>query len=362
MADKANRESGEETLNEAFEGLEREAPDWPARVIHWLRDPKSRKIRIPLGILFIVGSFLWFLPVLGLELLPIGLLLIAQDVPFLRKPVGKMMLWLERKWIEQRRELARKGAWSGYLLGFALSGFFDGILLHQVLQWHHLLLGVQAEPFQDMRVQVLADGLFHILMYAIAVAGLWSLWRGRESPDLLAGRKLMSHALIGFGILHVLDAVVAHWLLGIHRIKMASPDPLFWDLLWFVVFGLIPIAIGLLLGRAHNRRVAHAGRTASATLAIVVLVAGPFAALPPNATETDQVLVVVRPSEANRLLDGLHDVTGSIMWADRSAAVWVFSIGEHANARQLYDHGALFVTRSPAVLGCLAWTRSVAAQ
>lgn len=29
--------------------------------------------------------------------------------------------------------------WAGYLLGFALGGFFDGILLHQVLQWHHLL-------------------------------------------------------------------------------------------------------------------------------------------------------------------------------------------------------------------------------
>jgi hypothetical protein len=30
----------------------------------------SRKVRIPLGVLFIAGGLLWFLPVLGVELLP----------------------------------------------------------------------------------------------------------------------------------------------------------------------------------------------------------------------------------------------------------------------------------------------------
>ncbi len=263
------------------------------------------------------------------------------------------MLFLQPVGTEQRRTHSRKGAWSGYLLGFALSGFFDGILLHQVLQWHHLLLGVRSAPFQDMRVQILADGLFHLLMYMIAIAGLWSLWRGRESPDLIAGRKLLSHALIGFGVWHVLDAFVSHWLLGIHRIKMDSPNPLFWDLVWFALFGIAPLIAGWLLGRS-NRRIGRDGRAAAA-LAVSVVAAGPFAALPPS--DNGQVLVVVRSSDANRLLDGLHDVAGSIMWADRTATVWVFSIEEQARARQLYDHGALFVTRSPVALGCLAWTR-----
>jgi uncharacterized membrane protein len=356
----ADNERGTELLNEAFEGLEQQAPDRLTRLIRWLRDPKSRKIRIPLGILFILASFLWFLPVLGLELLPIGLLLIAQDVPFLRAPVAKMMLWLERKWAEQRRVLVRKGAWSGYLLGFALSGFFDGILLHQILQWHHLLLGVQSDPFQDMRVQILADGLFHVLMYLIAIAGIWSLWRGRHSPDLITGRKVLSHMLIGFGVWHVLDAFVSHWFLGIHRIKMDSPNPLLWDLLWFTVFGVIPLIVGSLLSRTSKHREAHSGRAARAALVLAVSIAGPLAALPPS--DNDQVLVLVRPSSANQLLGGLHEVRGGIMWADRSAALWVFSIGEHADAQRFYDHGAIFVTRSPAVLGCVAWTRSLAAS
>nr|WP_247878984.1 DUF2243 domain-containing protein [Azospirillum brasilense] len=61
--------------------------------------------------------------------------------------------------------------WAGYLLGFALGGFFDGILLHQVLQWHHLLSAVESSAVRDIRVQILADGLFHAAMYVVAAVG-----------------------------------------------------------------------------------------------------------------------------------------------------------------------------------------------
>lgn len=92
------KEKGRRELELAYDGLEKEAPDRVSRAIHWLRDPKSRRIRLPLGIVLILASFGWILPVLGLELLPIGLLLIAQDVPILRKPVACLMLALEARW------------------------------------------------------------------------------------------------------------------------------------------------------------------------------------------------------------------------------------------------------------------------
>lgn len=103
-------DEGQRELDRAFDGLEREAPDRVARAIRWLRSPASRKVRIPLGVLFIIAGFLWFLPVVGIEMLPIGLLLIAQDVPFLKKPIGKAMLWLEERWIawRKRRRRAKK--------------------------------------------------------------------------------------------------------------------------------------------------------------------------------------------------------------------------------------------------------------
>jgi hypothetical protein len=104
MADEGQRE-----LDRAFDNLEEEVPDRVSRAIRWLRDPKARKVRIPLGILFIVASFFWFLPVVGLEFLPIGLLLLAQDVPFLRKPVGRATLWLEEKWRALKRWWKHRG-------------------------------------------------------------------------------------------------------------------------------------------------------------------------------------------------------------------------------------------------------------
>jgi hypothetical protein len=96
-------DDGAKELDRAFEGLQEEVPDRVARAIRWLRDPKARWVRLPLGALFILCGLLWFLPVVGIEMLPIGLLLIALDVPFLRKPVGRATLWLERKWVALRR-------------------------------------------------------------------------------------------------------------------------------------------------------------------------------------------------------------------------------------------------------------------
>ncbi len=100
-------DDGRKELDRAFEQLEEEVPDRVSRAIRWLRDPGARWIRIPLGALFILGGLLWFLPVLGIEMLPIGPLLIAQDVPFLRKPVGRAVLWLERQWMALRRRWTR---------------------------------------------------------------------------------------------------------------------------------------------------------------------------------------------------------------------------------------------------------------
>lgn len=100
---KLARQRDQQELDAAFDKLEREAPDFLTRAVCWLRRPQARKIRLPLGILCIVAGFLWFLPVVGIELLPIGLLLIAQDVPFLRRPVARMTLYLLDRWARLRK-------------------------------------------------------------------------------------------------------------------------------------------------------------------------------------------------------------------------------------------------------------------
>jgi hypothetical protein len=96
-------DEGKEKLDHAFDSLEHETPSVVARSIHWLRGPQSRWLRLPTGLLLIVLGCFGFLPVIGYELIPIGLLLIAQDVPFLRKPVSALTIWLVGKWVQLRR-------------------------------------------------------------------------------------------------------------------------------------------------------------------------------------------------------------------------------------------------------------------
>ncbi|AEG91723.1 hypothetical protein [Ramlibacter tataouinensis] len=97
------KDEGQEKLDHAYEGLERETPDRVARAIRWMRNPKAKWVRLPLGLLLIAGGFFGFLPVLGFEFIPLGLLLVAQDLPFLREPVADMTLWLEAKWVALRK-------------------------------------------------------------------------------------------------------------------------------------------------------------------------------------------------------------------------------------------------------------------
>jgi hypothetical protein len=92
-----------ERLNRQFDRLEEELPESASGFIRWLRGPSSRWVRISAGILLIIGGLLGFLPILGLWMVPLGALLLAQDIPFLRRPVGRALVWLERQWIKWKR-------------------------------------------------------------------------------------------------------------------------------------------------------------------------------------------------------------------------------------------------------------------
>jgi hypothetical protein len=90
-------------LDRHFAWFEARLPPRPARFVAWLRKPSSRLVRIPLAILLILGGIFSFLPVLGIWMLPLGLLLFAQDVPMLQPPLARMLAWVERKLIERQR-------------------------------------------------------------------------------------------------------------------------------------------------------------------------------------------------------------------------------------------------------------------
>jgi len=80
----------------------------PRRVqsaVRWLRRPSSRWVRIPAGVLLIGGSMLSMLPLFGLWMLPLGLVLLAEDIAPLRRARDRLLEWIERRrphWLHGR--------------------------------------------------------------------------------------------------------------------------------------------------------------------------------------------------------------------------------------------------------------------
>lgn len=91
-----------ERLDRTLDRLTRRLPGWLGRALDWLRSPRGRWVRLPAALLLIAGGFVGFLPVLGFWMVPLGLLLLALDVPILRGPMVRLVQWLERQWIRLR--------------------------------------------------------------------------------------------------------------------------------------------------------------------------------------------------------------------------------------------------------------------
>jgi hypothetical protein len=84
-------------LNRELDRLQQYLPNWAARMVRSLRHPACRVIRITLAILLVLGGLVGFLPILGFWMVPLGLALIAQDVPFLRRPMARFLGFVNRK-------------------------------------------------------------------------------------------------------------------------------------------------------------------------------------------------------------------------------------------------------------------------
>ena len=133
------------------------------------------------------------------------------------------------------------------LSGFGLGAFLDGIVLHQVLQWHHLVSArVPVDDLSALETNTLADGLFHLAAWAVVLVGvLWSVRRRHDLPPL---RPAVGLLLVGWGAFHVVDQVVLHLLLEAHHVRMVEDYQLYdWG---YTAIGVLLMLIGRRLVRA----------------------------------------------------------------------------------------------------------------
>src|SRR5687767_11530300 len=157
----------------------------------------------------------------------------------------------------------------GLLLGIGLGGFLDGIVLHQLLQWHHLLTSTGDHPMTTvagLEANTLADGFFHVATWICVAVGSWLMFRawqdGQIAPPYRVHVGLM---LAGWGGFNLVEGLIDHQILGVHHVRDDIGAPLGWDL-GFLALGALLVAGGLLLhlrGLRALQRSAVPGRPAA---------------------------------------------------------------------------------------------------
>ncbi|WCO66322.1 DUF2243 domain-containing protein [Iamia majanohamensis] len=143
-------------------------------------------------------------------------------------------------------------------LGLGLGGFVDGIVLHQILQWHHMLTDYGDASFPRSTVSSLEentfwDGLFHASTWVFVLFGLFLLWRVAMSGYRASFWSVTGLLLAGWGIFNLVEGIVDHHILTVHHVRDDVADPMPWDL-GFLAFGLALLVIGLLMHRRAESR------------------------------------------------------------------------------------------------------------
>ncbi len=142
-------------------------------------------------------------------------------------------------------------------MGLGLGGFIDGIVLHQILQWHHMVSDTEGNPVttvQGLETNTLADGLFHAATWVFVVlgmSGLMAAWRqGRRAPSPLFHVGLL---LTGWGVFNVVEGLIAHQLLGVHHVRDDVGAPQSWDIGFLILGGLL-IVVGWALQKVADKQ------------------------------------------------------------------------------------------------------------
>jgi uncharacterized membrane protein len=150
---------------------------------------------------------------------------------------------------------------AGILFGLGLGGFFDGIVLHQVLQWHHMVSSwYPIDSLANLELNTLWDGIFHSTTYVFVVLGLFILWRAAHHGHLFwSSRLLAGSLLIGWGLFNTVEGLIDHEILGVHHVNEPMPRDqwIYWDL-GFLLWGAAMLAGGGLLVRAGRAEQAAA--------------------------------------------------------------------------------------------------------
>ncbi|MER6622044.1 MULTISPECIES: DUF2243 domain-containing protein [unclassified Streptomyces] len=147
----------------------------------------------------------------------------------------------------------------GIVLGVGMGGFVDGILLHQLLRWHHMLSSTDRDrvgvryydpgTVSGLEMNTVWDGVFHTVCWLSVLLGLAILY-SRVTHDrrrVWTSRVLWGWMFVGWGLFNLVEGVLDHHVLGIHHVR-AGEGQVWWDV-GFLLLGVLSLAGGYLLQR-----------------------------------------------------------------------------------------------------------------
>lgn len=148
---------------------------------------------------------------------------------------------------------------AGTMLGIGMGGFVDGILFHQLLQFHNMLsakLPVRNVPVRELainlEINMFWDGMFHAFTWIMTVVGIAMLWRAVRRDDVvLSTRTLVGGISLGWGLFNLVEGVIDHHLLHLHHV-VEVPGHLPYDVA-FLASGAVLIGLGVGLVRGGER-------------------------------------------------------------------------------------------------------------
>jgi uncharacterized membrane protein len=140
--------------------------------------------------------------------------------------------------------------WAGLVLGLGFGGFADGIVLHQILGWHHLVcVTAHCRPtsIEQLQLQNLQDGFFHLGVWLVSLVGTAMLFRAaRSAGPGWAARALFGSMFAGWGLFNFVEGIIDHQILGIHHVLPGHPHQFLFDML-FLAAGVALVIIGVWL-------------------------------------------------------------------------------------------------------------------
>ncbi|MFB4169420.1 DUF2243 domain-containing protein [Virgibacillus sp. JSM 102003] len=134
------------------------------------------------------------------------------------------------------------------ILGLGLLGAVDGIVFHQLLQWHHMVLN------PNIKLEIITDGLFTAAFSALLIWGGVKIFQDARQNKLGHSWVIFSSGIfIGGGVFNIVEGIIDHHILQVHRVRPVAENPLLYDL-GFLAIGALLVIIGFLIKHKYQSR------------------------------------------------------------------------------------------------------------